>query len=29
MVVLSLGLAMAALWLGRRLAPRLGTWGGR
>ena len=29
MVVLSLGLAMADLWLGRRLAPRLGTWGGR
>jgi hypothetical protein len=27
MVMLSLALAVAALWLGRRLVPRLGFWG--
>ena len=26
MVLLSVGLAVGALWLGRRLAPRVGTW---
>ena len=27
MMLLSVALALGALWLGRRLAPRLGTWG--